>query len=346
MPLGLCLVGCGSYARSVARGIAPMRDDVALYFASRDRRKAEEYCRTFNDRDFFGSYEEATADGRVDAMYFLTPHNFHCENTIMAARHSKHVLVEKPIARDLLEANRMIEAARAARVKLMVAENARFMPVVQKCRELMDLRTIGRLRLIQIQAEQRHAPTDWRSSLEMNGGGALIDGGIHAVDNMVYLGGMPARLYASYLPKVLDHLEGAGGIAVMAHFPDGATGFINFSWGNASGSGRARVSLTGLKGRIQFEIGGPSWLTVETGEDRTELQFTDDAASFKSMILEFVDSIRQDRQPCVSGEEGMRNLAVVLKAYESARTGIPVNLTLGPPPMGRGTEGEGDTKGR
>ena len=326
MPLSLCIAGCGRYARNVAGGLSSMRDQVELFFASRDRAKAEEYCRTFEGRDAFGSYEGAAADPRVEALYFFTPHNLHCENTLMAVGHSKHVLVEKPISRTLDEAQRMVDAAREAGVVLMVGENARFMPVVRKCKELMDQGAIGNLRLVQVQAEQRHAPTDWRRSLEVNGGGALIDGGIHAVDNLVYLGGMPTSIYAAFLPKVLHHLEGEDGMVVMARFAGGATGLINFSWGNASGSGRPWAAVTGSRGRIRFELGNPAWLTLETGEGQQEFQFTDPAANWRDMVAEFADGIRQGRQPSSSGEEGMRDLEVVLKAYESARTGAPVTL--------------------
>ncbi len=326
MPLSLCFAGCGRYARNVAAGLSSMQDQVELFFASRDRDKADEYCRTFDGRDAFGSYEEAAGDPRVEAMYFFTPHHLHCENTLMAARHSKHVLVEKPISRSLDEAQRMIGAARDAGVTLMVGENARFMPVVRKCKELMDQGAIGSLRLVQVQAEQRHAPADWRRSLEMNGGGALIDGGIHAVDNLVYLAGMPTSIYAATLPKVLHQLEGEDGIVVMTRFTDGATGLINFSWGNASGSGRPWAAVTGSEGRIRFELGNPAWLTLETGEGQQEFHFTDPAASWRDMVAEFADAIRQGRRPSPSGEDGMRDLEVVLKAYESARTGAPVAL--------------------
>ena len=62
MPLSLCIAGCGRYARNLAGGLSSMRDQAELFFASRDRAKAEEYCRTFEGRDAFGSYEGAAAD--------------------------------------------------------------------------------------------------------------------------------------------------------------------------------------------------------------------------------------------------------------------------------------------
>lgn len=325
MRLALCIVGCGQYAVTVARAIRPLNEHVELFFASRDKDRAQEYCRMFDGRDFFGTYEDAARDPRVEALYFFTPHNLHCENALLAAHHGKHILVEKPIARNLEEAQRMINAARKASVKLMIAENARFLPLVQKAKDPIDQGTIGRVRLIQVQAEQRHAPTDWRGNLEINGGGALIDGGIHAVDNLVYLEGMPVSLYAQTLPKVLQHVEGEDGIVVTAQMPDGSTGLINFSWGNISTSERPWVAVTGDSGRIHLDIGRQQ-LTLDTGDGSSVSQFPQGDYGWKNTVLEFRDCIRQDREPLFSGEDGMKDLAVVLKAYESAKTGEPVPL--------------------
>ena len=325
MPLALCIVGCGNYARTVARAISSLDKHVELFFASRDRSKAQDYSRMFGGKDSFGSYEEAAGDVRVQALYFVTPHHLHCENALMAACHSKHILIEKPIARTLEEAQLIISAARDASVKLMVAENARFLPVIRKCKELLDQGAIGPLRLVQIQAEQAAAPTGWRSSLEMSGGGVFIDGGIHAIDNLVYLAGMPTKLYASTLPKTIPHLEGEDGMAVMAQMAGGVVGLINYSWGNATSSGSPWLSVTGARGRIHIEI-GRARLVLETPSGQEEFQFTSGDYGWKDMVIEFVESVRQDRTPLISGEEGMRDLEVVLKAYESARTGMPATL--------------------
>ena len=103
MKLALCIVGCGRYADAVLNDIHDMTDEFDFYFASRDLEKAREYCERFGGADYFGSYEEALSDARVQAAYFFTPHHVHLENTELAARHGKHILVEKPIARTIEE---------------------------------------------------------------------------------------------------------------------------------------------------------------------------------------------------------------------------------------------------
>ena len=327
MKLALCVVGCGNYARTVAKEMAGPDSQVDLFFASRDRERARGYCRTFGGRDFFGSYEEAARDDRVEALYFFTPHHLHCDNALLAARYRKHALVEKPIARTLEEARAMVRAAENAGIQLMVGENARFIPAVRKCKELIDQGAIGSIRLIQIHSEQTNSPADWRSSLEMNGGGALIDGGIHAVDNLVYLAGMPRRLYASTLPKVLHHVEGEDGIVINAELAGGAVGLISFSWGNKGPARRPSISVTGTEGGISHVIGGPG-LSLLNADGEQEFSFGSGDYGWRGMVADFVESIRLDRPPEVSGAEAMRDLAVVLKAYESADTGMPVTVDV------------------
>ena len=73
MKLGLCVVGCGDYAQTFAQGIQAILGEIDLYFASRDRQRAEAYSLMFQGSGAFGSYQEAAADSRVEAMYLCTP---------------------------------------------------------------------------------------------------------------------------------------------------------------------------------------------------------------------------------------------------------------------------------
>ena len=168
-----------------------------LYFASRDRDKARSYCEKFGGAGWFGSYEEAAASPDVQAIYCLTPHDLHVDNALLAAAHSKHVLMEKPVARTVEEALRMRRAAAEAGVKLMVAENHRFLPTVVRAKELLDSGDIGDLRAINMTCDSFGDTGGWRNSLETAGGGSFIDAGIHYVDTLVHLGGMPELLYAA-----------------------------------------------------------------------------------------------------------------------------------------------------
>ena len=191
MSFGLCVLGCGAFAKVFAQSITELRGDIDLYFASRDLARAREYADLFDAADAFGSYSDAAADPRVDALYVCTPHHLHREHVSLAARHGKHALVEKPIAATLPDAEAMVRAADSAGVNLMVAENYRFMPTVRAAKTLLTQGRLGPPRLIQLQEQFPFRPSGWRNRREFNGGGVLIDGDKLSV--LACLVGQPAR---------------------------------------------------------------------------------------------------------------------------------------------------------
>ena len=327
MTLALCIVGCGSYARSVLEDIHDMTEDVELFYASRDIEKAKGYLDTFGGAGCFGSYEEAAGDTRVEALYFLTPHDLHLENALLAARHRKHILVEKPIARTISEGRQMVQAARDAGVRLMVAENYRFLPTVEECKRLMEQGAIGDLRLIQVQSEAYAETSGWRTSAAITGGGRFIDGGIHSVDAMVNLGGLPERVYAAVPPRVLQTGDGEDGLVITAHLPGGALGLISYSVATPVREPRQTTHVTGFDGQISFEpFGSEVFLSTPDGE-RT-VQLSESGRGVRGMVREFRSCIREGREPAMSGEDGLRDLAVVLAAYRSAEEGAEVAVSL------------------
>ncbi|MCH7746137.1 MAG: Gfo/Idh/MocA family oxidoreductase, partial [Chloroflexi bacterium] len=275
---------------------------------------------------YFGSYEEAASDPRVDALYFFTPHNLHLENALLAARHSKHILMEKPLALTIDESTEMMKAASDAGVKLMVAENYRFLPAVQKCKDIIKQGYIGNLRLIQIQAESYRAATNWRTSAEIVGGGSFIDGGIHYIDVLVNLGGFPDRVYAVKPPQVFRNVGGEDGMVLVAHLSDGGVGLINYSTATASTKENHLINVTGTKGFLSFTPYGNEML-LDTQDVRRTIRLPEARRGVRSMLREFRDSIAEDREPLMSGKEGLQDLAVVLGAYESADQGREVSLT-------------------
>ncbi len=315
--LTLCVVGCGHFARDFAMALQASRlreEGLELFFASRDGEKAKEYCRAFGGKGFFASYEEAASHPEIQALYLCTPHHLHREHTLLAARYRKHVLVEKPLARTREEARLMIAEAKSAGVKLMVAENYRYMPTVKKAKELLEQGALGRLRLIQVQDATDFVPRGWRSRREMMGGGFFIDRGVHAVDLLLNLGGGVEEGYAARLPQALGDLEGEDGMVVLVRLSGGAVGLLCHFWRPSPGLSCLEVRIDGSRGTLGFEPGGQS-LTLETGGGRTVFTFPEDPKGIGAMVREFWKSILEDRPPLTSGEEGLRSLQVVLRAY-------------------------------
>ena len=325
MTLSLCVVGCGEFAKTFAQAMQPLREEVDLHFASRDRNRALAYAEEYGGKSAFGSYQEAAASPEVDAMYLCTPHHLHREHALMAAKAGKHILVEKPIARNLEESEEMVAQARRAGVTLMVAENYRFMPAVRRAKELIEEGAIGSLRSIQLQEEAHFQPRQWRTDQELNGGGVLIDGGIHKMDILVYLTGMPEQVFAAALPPAMPGAGGEDGAVVMTRSPGGVVGVINHSWSAAHRPAPPWVALNGVGGSIFFEVGA-TWLKIDDGGTERILRFNEDQTGLAPMVREFRDSIEERREPLTSGAAGIDALSLVLKAYESIELGASLTL--------------------
>ena len=321
MKLALCVVGCGGYANTVLDEIHDMTDEFDFYFASRDLAKAKDYCERFGGVDYFGGYEEALADSRVQAAYFFTPHHVHLDNARLAARHGKHILMEKPVARTVEEAQALVRTAQDASLNLMVAEHYRFLHTARRAKSMVETSTlgsIGTLRLIDIKVEAFRPPsTDWRFDAGLTGGGSFIDAGIHFIDIILNLGGMPTQVYAAEPPKVHRGSGGEDGLVMIAYLPDNAVAVFNFSRATSKMSERNLVSITGSKGYIEFEPYG-SEITFENTLVKRNVRLPAAHRGVRDMVREFRDSIQQGRSPLMDGDEAIKDLAIVLAAYRSA----------------------------
>ena len=325
MSFGLAVLGCGSFAATFAGALTPLRRDLDLYFASRSSARAREYARRFGGAGAFGSYSEAVSDPRVQAAYVCTPHHLHRDHAELAAQAGKHVLLEKPIARTLEEAEDIIRLSRDSGITLMIAENYHYLPQVRKCKELVDQGTIGGVRLAQVQEEAPFRPGSWRADAALSGGGVLIDGGIHKVHFLRQLLGEPSRVYAALLSPSLPGHQGEDGIVATLTWDSGPVGFINHAWTCAQHPPPHWAAVSGERGRIYFEL-DTTVIRLERNAHLETLVVPADRGGLVGMVREFMVCIREDRRPETTGESGLADLGIVLAAYESMRRGVSVPL--------------------
>ena len=196
---------------------------------------------------------------------------------------------------------------------------------VQEARRWMDSGALGRVRRSQLKEEYPFEPGSWRNDKERNGGGVFIDGGIHKASVLAYLTGRPNQVFAVQVPPGIEGLDAEDGMVVTTRSPEGVVGIINHSWSIGESTGRPWVSVSGTKANIRFEMGNP-WLEIDYGGSKETIRFDPDHRGIASMALEFRRSILEATEPAMTGEEGLKDLMMVLKAYESAQTGLPVKL--------------------
>jgi predicted dehydrogenase len=322
-PVGLALLGCGRFATFHARAARRLGSAVRLAFASRDAARAESYRRRFGGFAAFGSYEAAAADPRIDALVVCTPHNLHEANARLAAEHGKAILLEKPMARTLSEADAILSAARSAGVVLMVAENAHFVPAFVAARACLSTGGIGKVRQLTVSARGLARLAGWRGRRVEMGGGLLIDGGIHYLHLMRAWAGPADEVMAVAPPNALPGIEGEDTIFVLLRFRNGAVGTLANS---AAAPGLPRWQwawVTGTEGSLGIDHRGRAlWLRGRSGS-RLRL-FLRDRRGLVAQLTEFIAAVREGRPPGLAPESARADLALVLAAYQSLETGQPV----------------------
>jgi UDP-N-acetyl-2-amino-2-deoxyglucuronate dehydrogenase len=322
-PLGLALVGCGRFATFHARAARRLGGAVRIAFASRDPTRAEAYRRRFGGFAAFGSYEAAAADPRIDALVVCTPHHLHEAHARLAAEHGKAILLEKPIARTLDEADAIISAADAAGVVLMVAENVHFAPGFVAARAYLRDGAIGAVRQIVVAVRGYRQPSGWRSRRAETGGGLLIDGGIHYLHLLRDWAGPVDSVVAAAPPNTFPDSEGEDTVFLLLRFRSGAVAaFVNSV--AAPALRRSQWAwLTGTEGSLGLDHRGRA-LWLRGGRGSRVRAFVRDRRGLVAQLGEFVGAVREGRSPALSSESAKADLALVLAAYRSLETGRPV----------------------
>lgn len=319
-PLGLGIVGCGRFATFHARAARQLGGAVRVAFASRDPARAEAYRRRFGGFAAFGSYEAAVADPRVDALVVCTPHHLHEAHARLAADHGKSVLLEKPIARTLAEADTILAAARAAGIVLMVAENVHFVPGFVAARAYLREGAIGEIRQIVVTARGYRQPAGWRSRRAEMGGGLLIDAGIHYLHLLRDWAGPVDEIVAMAPPNAFPAVEGEDTVFLLVRFRSRAVATLTISAAAPGLPSSQWAWLTGTEGSLGVQHQGRAlWLRGRSGA--RVRAFVRDRRGLVAQLGEFVLAVREGRPPVLPPESARADLALVLAAYRSLETG-------------------------
>ncbi|MBE0696003.1 MAG: Gfo/Idh/MocA family oxidoreductase [Anaerolineaceae bacterium] len=339
--LRFAMIGCGVIAPTHARCIEelPGAELVAVcdVIPEKARALAEEFPAAV-----YSSCAEMFAGTAIDAVCVLTPSGLHAEVGIAAAQAGKHVLVEKPMDITLERADALINACRAAGVKLGVISQHRFDPALMALKQAVDEKRLGQLNFGGSQTKWYRSQAyydsgDWRGTWALDGGGALINQSIHYVDLLQYIMGPAEEIHAYTATRAHERIE-VEDIAVAAiKFRSGALGLLEGSTSAFPGF-VARLDINGSLGSVIIENDQVSEWRLRSGEPNpvapADSGFIGGTSSkniwhhsHRRQIADFIAAIQEGREPLVSGEEGRKPLEIVLAVYESARTGKTVKLT-------------------
>jgi predicted dehydrogenase len=346
---GFGIIGCGVIAPTHLKGIAACPEAELVACCDIDEEKGKKFAADNGDVAFYTDYNKMVADPNVDVVCVCTPSGLHAECAIAAAKAGKNVFCEKPLDIDRAKMTAMIAACREANVKLGCVFQSRTYPDSIKIRQAIADGTLGKMTLgdaflKDYRSRAYYKSAGWRGTWALDGGGALMNQGVHGIDLLLWLMNDEVEsVFARADHKVRD-IEVEDTCVACLKFKSGAFGTIIGTTSCNPGETR-RIELHGDIGTI-ISTGNKitRWAiaeepdgrakNVEPAADGVEEGTTGDNKAVTSQGHEFliddlVQAIKEDRDPYITGESARKAVDLILAIYESARTGKDVPVVSG-----------------
>ncbi len=331
-PLGIAMVGLGSYAKNQI-GVALENTGAwkLTGLVTGTPSKVPEWKKRFpgiKDENIFSyeNFDKIAGAKDIDVVYITLPNGLHAEYTIKAAKAGKHVICEKPMANTVEEAEAMLEACRKAGVKLAIGYRCHFEPFNLEVMKYGREKTFGRINFMQTNFGFRIGdPTQWRLKKALAGGGPLMDVGVYCIQAARYTLGMePVSVSAQWGP-VTDPTrfsEVEESISWQLTFPEGVTvnGFSSY---------RTNVeTMFASCDKGNFEM-SPAW-SYGPLKGRTPLgEMNLPVVHHQTYQMNGMAPYFRSKDPLpdhFSGVEGLRDMKILMAIYEAARTGKVIAL--------------------
>ena len=355
-PLRFGLVGCGVIAPTHADALCllPQAALVACCDSRPDR--AQAFAERYNLRAV--SLDEMLADPLVDAVTVCTPSGLHAQIGCRALRAGKHVLVEKPMDVSLSACDSLAQAAQESGRTLSVVSQHRFDPASVRVKQAMQRGELGALicadaRIPWFRTQEYYDSGEWRGTWALDGGGALMNQGVHTVDLLLWICGPVESVYAQTRTLAHARLETEDIACATLSFANGAVGTLLASTALFPGFA-ARLGVHGARGSAVIEGDTLSLLAVQgqemiAGQDANRhamqvaqggtqaatarrassalppstLQWGD---AHRAQLADFIHCCRTGETPLADARGARAAVALVLAVYQSARTGQAVTL--------------------
>jgi UDP-N-acetyl-2-amino-2-deoxyglucuronate dehydrogenase len=337
--VNFAIIGCGHIAKKHAAAIETIPGARLAAVCDVDAGKMADYARHYGAKAY-PDLRRLLADPAVEIVNICTPSGHHAAMAMEAARAKKHVLVEKPLALTLEEAEAVIKCCRENRVKLAVVHPNRFRPAMMELRKLLDRGLLGKLSHANVtvrwnrnQAYYDQAP--WRGTKAMDGG-VLMNQAIHSLDLLLWLMGQAVEVQGITATR-LRQIEAEDVAVGNVRFASGALGVIEAATTIYPQNLEESISIFGEKGSVKiggktanrFEILQLASLTEEETREIMERVEADPLGKpgHQWIMEDMIRAVQEDEEPAINGEEGKKALALVLALYRSAESGQRVKLS-------------------
>ncbi len=346
--LRVALIGCGEIGAVRADALARSPDAQLVVACDVDAQRADAIAAKHRVAAS-AHWREVIARDDVDIVDVATPTKWHAEIAIAAAQQHKHVLVEKPIARTVDEAQQMVSAARACGVKLKTGFNHRYYLAVEAAKRALDAGEIGELMFVR--STIGHEGGDeflakWITNAEIAGGGTLLDNGIHILDLTRYFLGEVSEAQGLVTRARWDVAPLEDNAFALFRSPDGKIASVSSSWTEWAGY-RFMLEAYGTHGFVRAAY-PPMRATIGVNQisgrparkrhllfpmfqvkERLYSYWYTSRTTFAREFGDFAQAIRNNTDVFSSGDDGLRANQMAFAVYESARTGARVQLMNG-----------------
>lgn len=347
----VAVIGCGRISYKGIEAIVNNKDTMKLIATcdpveEKAIAKKDEYLEKLGAKEevnTYKDYKEMLEKENIDIAYIATESGYHPKIAMDCMNKGIHVIVEKPMALSMKDANAMIECAKNNKVKLCVSHQNRFNAAIQKLRKVVEAGKFGKMvngtaRILWNRNMGYYEQAPWRGTYELDGG-TLMNQCIHNIDLLQWMMNSEVDTVYANCGTYLRDIEAEDFGAIMLRFKNGSVGVIEGSACVYPKNLEETLSIFGEKAAVC--IGGLAVNKIETwrieGAEETEEEVLaqqegdpDNVYGFGHTLLfkDVVDAIINDRAPLVSGEEAKKPLEIILAAYKSSATGMPVKLPL------------------
>ncbi|MFS8616634.1 MAG: Gfo/Idh/MocA family oxidoreductase [Solitalea sp.] len=324
--LRVAIMGLGSYGTRVAEAMQSCKRAKLVGVISGTPSKIKAWQAKYNipEKNCYNyqNYDEIKNNPDIDAVYVITPNALHHEGVLRVAAAGKHAICEKPLAINVRQGQEMVDACRQANVKLLVGYRMHFEANTLEIIEMRKKGEFGKIQFFQgLSGFRIGDPTQWRLNRELAGGGAMMDIGIYSINGARYMTGEEPVWVTAQETKT-DPVK----------FKEGVDETIQFQLGFPSGAVASCLSTYSMNHLDRFFLNGEKGfaeLHPSTGygpiRGRTHQgELTNPHITHQTVQMDAMAGIiLEGEQPVVpvSGEEGVKDLAIIEAIYEACRTG-------------------------
>lgn len=337
--LNIGIIGCGTIATVHAKALRESKNGNIVSAYSRNK----ENLKKITDEFSIGGYtdfNEFLNDPNIEAVSICTPSGTHLDYAEKAAEAGKHVIIEKPIEVTIERAKKIIDVCNKNNVRLAVIYQNRFIDDVVKMKKVLVEGQLGKIFMADAyikwyRSQEYYNSAEWRGTLELDGGGVLINQSIHTIDLLLWLAGDIEHLYAKVGTFTHSDIEGEDNAVATLKFANGALGVIEGSTSVVPASKR-KIEIHGEKGTAVLE--GDDFRLLKTEEDlnrdKTESKNSGGSSPLAGFSIEphklqfeqIINAIINNEETVVSGADSLKSLTVVKAIYESSKQNKTIKL--------------------